>query len=34
VNFLQFDLGSVEAGATVVVALDKQANVRLMNQPS
>ncbi len=31
-NFLQFDLGSVKAGATVIVTLDKQANVRLMDQ--
>lgn len=30
-NFLQFDLGSVKAGATVIVTLDKQANVRLMD---
>lgn len=31
-KFLQFDLGTVKAGAIVVVTLDKQANVRLMDQ--
>lgn len=31
-NFLQFDLGSVKAGETVIVTLDKQANGRMMDQ--